>query len=78
MTTEEQKYRAYTFNISGFALMTPFGKICLDPLTFFKQYELVGSVIYILISFGLFISGFMLIEFGRDILYKKGENKWKD
>lgn len=70
MTTDEQKYRAYTFNIAGFALMTPLGSIFLNPLTLLKEYSLMGRISYSLICLGLFFVGLKLIDIGRDILYR--------
>ena len=69
MITEEQKYRAYTFNFAGFALITPSGKLILDALDMYKDFELsIFSIGYILFCFGLSIVGLWSIARGRDIL----------
>ena len=69
MINDEQLYRAYTFNVAGFALMTPFGKLILDALSIYKGFELtIFSVSYIIFCFGLVIVGLRSIAHGRDIL----------
>ncbi len=71
MITDEQKYRAYTFNFAGFALMTPFAKIIMDPLQISKEHGLLALIIYILIGFTLFVLGGSFIDTGRNILTDK-------
>lgn len=66
--TEEQKYRAYTFNIAGFALMTPAGKVVLDFANIIKDLGYIGFFAYVLTSLLLFILGLTFIELGRSIL----------
>ncbi len=69
MITEEQKYRAYTFNLAGFALMTPFGKLVLDVLSIYREFEFnIFSIGYIIFCFVLVIVGLKSIAHGRDIL----------
>lgn len=65
--TEEQKYRARDISFAGFALMTPLGKIVLDPL-FLNEFSLFGRVSYIFVSLVLFLFGYRFLEIGRDIL----------
>ncbi len=69
MVSDEQLYRAYTFNVAGFALMTPFGKLILDVLSIYKEFEFnILSSGYIIFCFWLVIAGFRSIAHGRDIL----------
>ena len=69
MASDEQLYRAYTFNVAGFALMTPFGKLVLDVLSIYRQFEFnIFSIGYIVFCCGLVIAGFRSIAHGRDIL----------
>lgn len=75
MITEEQRYRAYTYNIAGFALMTPLGKVVMDYINIFKEIGLVMFVINLLIAFLLFLAGLTFIEIGRSILNIRGK-KW--
>jgi len=71
--TEEQKYRAYTFNIAGFALMTPLARIVADPLATFKEYGLNGFIVFFIFCLFLFFAGIVFISIGRGILdtYRK-------
>lgn len=69
--TEEQKYRAFTFNVAGFALMTPLGKVVLDFSDLIKNYGLDWFFAHIVISALLFLWGLTCIEKGRSILYRK-------
>lgn len=67
--TEEQKYRARIISVGGFALMSPAGKIVLDPL-FLNEFNLIGRIAYVFFSLVLFVCGYRLLEIGRDILYR--------
>ncbi len=66
MISEGKKYRAQTFNIGGFALMSLFGKIAMQPLETFKEYGLIGFVCYTVVSIILFILGVLLIQRGYE------------
>ena len=39
MITEEDKYKAYTFNFAGFASMTPFGKLILENIKLLNDFS---------------------------------------
>jgi hypothetical protein len=65
--TEEQKYRAETSKIAGFALMAPFGRIVLDPYIF-RDFELWVLSLYILLALILFLAGAVSVAKGHDIL----------
>ena len=68
MTTEPQKYRAYTFNIAGFALISPSGRIFFEPVALFKECGPILFFVYIIISLGLALLGLILLLKGYDIL----------
>ena len=70
MITEEQKYRAYTFNVIGLALMTPFGRIFIAPVTICKEFGIFGFIGYLCFCFIVLLIGLYAIEIGRDILDK--------
>ena len=76
MITEEDKYRAYTFNFVGFALMTPFGRIVLENVKLFNELGLLWFLINLFGSICLFIWGLTLVEQGRTILNK--HRRFKD
>lgn len=40
MATDEQKYSSEVNKIAGFGLMTPFGRVFIDPFTLFKNEKI--------------------------------------
>lgn len=61
---KERDYRVRTFNIAGFALMTPLGHILMDPVTLFNQFRLIGFICYSAFCLLLFSAGAYLIDIG--------------
>ena len=70
MTTDEEKYRAYTLNILGLGLTTPIGKIFFGFAGVLKENGMFGVIFYFVISLLLFLLGLTFIEMGRSILYR--------
>ena len=75
---KEREYRSRTFNISGFALMTPLGHIFMDPIYIFTKFTLVWGCIYFISCFISFICGLYFIDTGHDILYKRRPTNVRD
>lgn len=71
MITDEQKYRSEINKISGFALMTPLGRIFIDPFTVFGESSLGILLGYSLICCLLFVSGAIFVARGHAIVDKK-------
>ena len=71
MITEEDKYRAYTFNIAGFASMSLFGKIVIGNIKLFHELGPVWFTINCLISIPLLLLGLTLLEIGRRLLCRR-------
>ena len=71
MITEEDKYRAYTYNVAAFAFMAPLGKIFLENIKLFNELGPVCFAISCLISLPLFIIGLTLLELGRRLLCRR-------
>ena len=71
MITEEDKYRAYTYNIAAFACMAPLGKIFLENVKLFNELGPIGFIVDCLISLPLFILGLTLLEIGRRLLSRR-------
>ena len=69
--TEEQKYKAYTLNFAGFAMMTPLGKVVLDYVSVFRELGLGWFIFNVLLSLFLFITGLTFVDHGRSILVGK-------
>ncbi len=68
MVNEGEKYRAQTFNISGFALMSLLGKILMQPFETYKEYGLLRFVCYTVFCLMLFIWGLFLIQKGYETI----------
>ncbi len=68
MITKEHEYMAQAFQIAGFAMMTPFGKIALDPISTFNSFGETFFFYYLLASLIFAVIGFISIERGRAIL----------
>jgi|GEM_PF-1751382 len=71
MITEEQRYRAYTLSIAGFALMTPLGKVFLEYFYIFREYGPILFFINLVISALLFLAGLTFVDHGRSILSER-------
>ncbi len=76
MVSEIQKYQAQFFQVSGFCLMTPLGKLILDFLDFKLSYILtLKFIIYLTFTIFLTCLGIMLVIQGIEILGER-EQKW--
>ncbi len=75
MITDLDKYRIEIFKITGFAIMTPFGRLFLDPVSILKEFGLLGSFLYCIICVSLTIGGVILILKGYDIIDTKERKK---
>ena len=76
MVREQEKYVAYSFNIAGFALVSPLGKIILDALEIYEGFRLSWFFIgYIVFCTLLAIIGVWSIFYGRGILNLEREKK---
>lgn len=68
MITKEREYKATTYQVAGFSMLSPFGRFFLDPFTLFKESSGLNLFIYFAICVLLVFCGLILIEKGRDIL----------
>lgn len=71
MVTEERRYKAYTLNIAGFALMTPLGKVFLDYVGIFKEIGLGWFIFNFVFSVFFFLVGLTFVDRGRSILEER-------
>ena len=76
MVTEEEKFKAETFRIFGIILLTPIGKVLLDPWIFFKEHNLMYGIIYIMIAVASGYIGLLHIERARVILDERSKKRW--
>ena len=76
MITDEQKFRAGTFRMFGFILLTPIGKVLLDPWIFLEEHNLMYGIIYIMIAIASGYIGLLHIERARVILDKRSKKRW--
>ena len=76
MNSEVQRYRAQFFQISGFCLMSPFGKIILDGLDLkLSDVLTVKFAIYFTCTIFLACLGIILAIHGMEALEERG-HKW--
>ena len=71
MIKEIDKYCAEIFKIAGFTLMTPFGRVVLQPSVVFNELGLTGFIFYMIFSLFLFFLGAIMFLKGYDILDKE-------
>ena len=66
MISEDRKYRSEFFKISGFALMTPMGKLVLDVIG--SNFANLSSALIpgFIVSSLLFLGGIMMIQNGYE------------
>lgn len=65
---EFDKYRVEIFKIAGFAFFAPLGRVFIEPMIVFKEFGLIGTCVFFLVSIGLGTIGFILILKGCAIL----------
>lgn len=71
MTNESTKYKAYTYNVGGFALMSPAGRLVLDAINVFQDFKPSAFIIaYLVLCLILMALGYLCIVIGHDILEK--------
>lgn len=66
--TEEQKYRSELFKICGLALMTPAGRIVVQPAVVSSEFGTTWFFPYIIAAVVLWFGGAYLLQKGYDIL----------
>ncbi|OGI08263.1 MAG: hypothetical protein A3I68_04330 [Candidatus Melainabacteria bacterium RIFCSPLOWO2_02_FULL_35_15] len=71
MLKEIDKYSAEIFKIAGFALMTPFGRVVIQPTVVFNELGAVAFIFYIPLTLFMFLVGSFLLLKGYDILDKE-------
>ena len=71
MIKEVDKYGAEIFKISGFALMSPLGRVVIQPTVVFNELGIVVFMFYVLFTLLMFFIGSFLLLKGYDILDKE-------
>ena len=71
MIKEVEKYGAEIFKIAGFACMSPFGRIIIQPSTVFNELGLIAFIFYMIFALFLVLIGLILLLKGYDILDKE-------
>ena len=71
MIKEIDRYSAEILKIAGFALMTPFGRIIIQPSVVFNELGLIAFIFYTTFSLLLFFIGVIVLIKGYDILDKE-------
>ncbi len=70
MIKEVDKYGAEIFKIAGFAFMSPFGRIIVQPSVVFNELGLIVFIFYMIFSLFLFFIGLLVLIKGHGILDK--------
>ena len=73
MIYEVDKYRAEILKIAGFAMMTPFGRIIVQPMVVFNEFNSPIFVLYLIIALWLFYMGLLSVARGYSILKQEKE-----
>ncbi len=68
---EVDKYGSEIFKIAGFAFMSPFGRIIVQPSIVFNELGFNGFIFYIIFSLFLFFIGIISLIKGYNILDKE-------
>ena len=71
MPSKEDEYKAQVYQITGFALMSLFGRICLQPSVVFNELGFLGFILYLVFAAIAFLVGFIVIDKGRVIVREK-------
>ena len=70
MASNKFEYRSDIFKIAGFSLMTPLGRIVIEPIIVLKEFGSIGFIVFIVISLTLLLFGIILIMKGYEALEK--------
>lgn len=65
---QRTKYRSDTLRITGLAMLTPFGKIFVDPFSIFQDHDPIYIGIFLITAIALACIGIITITRGHDIL----------
>ena len=68
MASDAQRYKAFSLNIAGFALMTPFSKMILNTFLDGLPQVTIGYLTRILVAFALLFFGIIFIAQGSQHL----------
>lgn len=68
MISKETEQRSEVLKIAGFALLTPFGRIFMEPVAVFEEFGLIFFLAYLIISIIIGLLGICCIFRSCDIL----------
>lgn len=74
MLSKQTEQRAEILKIAGFALITPFGRIFIEPMIVIKEFNSPWIFAYVLFVIFIAIVGLEFIVRSCDILSTKGDN----
>lgn len=67
MNLNKNKYRVEILKIFGLAMLTPFGRLFLDPLYIISNYKISGLLAYATIAFITLVIGIIFINRGLEL-----------
>ena len=68
MISKQTEQKAEILKLVGFALCSPLGRICIEPVVVFKECGLIGFLCYATLSFIVAIYGIDCIARSYEIL----------
>ena len=75
MISKSQEYKAEALRIAGFAMLSPFGRLFLQPVEIFRDYNLCLAICYIISTCAFGFLGLVFITRGYEIIEEK--STWK-
>ena len=71
MISKQTEQKAEILKLVGFALLTPFGRICIEPIVVFKEFGFAGFLCYAILSFIIGTGGINCIARSYEILEER-------
>ena len=68
MISKQTQQKAEVLKIAGFALLTPLGRVFVEPAVVFNEFGFLGFIIYLIFAFSVGIFGISCILRSCDIL----------
>ena len=77
MISKETEQKSEVLKIVGFALLTPLGRIFVEPIVVLNEFGFIGLICYIIFGFTIGTFGLTCILRSCEILEEKRiKNKW--
>ena len=71
MISKQTEQKAEILKLVGFALLAPFGRICMEPIVVLNEFGFTGFLCYALLSLMIGICGLNCIARSYEILEER-------